>query len=177
MRNALVLALLAAPAAALAAPCSSWEGQLTGNGVGNVHLIMCREGDHVTGTFSYRSDEGWDRRALEGEWRNGRLHLHDTTWLDYHVDPSTFYCMAERYDLAPLGGEQLIGTFDSADCQDHGPLALTLRDAWGGDDPEPLASGGWPLNALAGVGAALALLALLLSRRARHAVTPPFPLP
>jgi hypothetical protein len=168
MMRALAFLLVAAPSIALASPrCSSWTGQLTGNGVGSVHLVMCADARQVTGSFTYSGDEGWDRRALEGAWDDqGKLHLHDTAWLDYHVDESTYYCQAERFDLEAIAPGQMVGTFESAACDDRGPLALTLETSWGGEeDPDPASP--WPLTLLGALGCALAaLVALRFARRA-----------
>ncbi len=109
--------------------CEVWRGDIHGNDPSaEITVRLCTRDGHVTGTFSWSSREsGWDRRALEGEWRDdgALLVARDTSMLEVHPLNGWTLCTADAYSLRRVSPDRLEGTYTSERCRDHGALAMT----------------------------------------------------
>lgn len=119
------------PAAPAAETCETWEGDIRGNDPSaRIVVELCTRGDRVRGTFLWSSSvSGWDRRALEGEWRDGAstLAARDTAMLDAHPLHGWTLCASDSYALRRVSADRLEGSYTSARCRDHGRLAINRR--------------------------------------------------
>lgn len=109
--------------------CETWRGDIHGNDPSAVIVVeLCTRGTHVRGSFFWSSAaSGWDRRALEGEWRDGgsTLEARDTAMLESHPQHGWTLCAADAYSLRRVSADRLEGTYASDRCRDHGRLGMT----------------------------------------------------
>ena len=119
------------PAAQEPDACETWLGDIQGNDPSaRIVLELCARGGRVTGTFFWSSSvSGWDRRAVEGEWRDGghTLAARDTAMLEAHPLHGWTLCTSDSYALRRVAADRLEGSYTSAQCRDHGRLSLTRR--------------------------------------------------
>ncbi len=111
--------------------CETWLGDIEGNDPSaRIVVELCARAGRVTGTFFWSSAvSGWDRRALEGEWRDGghTLAARDTAMLEAHPLHGWTLCASDSYTLRRTGADRLEGVYTSAACRDRGRLSLTRR--------------------------------------------------
>jgi len=111
--------------------CETWLGDIQGNDPSaRIVLELCARGGRVTGTFFWSSSvSGWDRRAVEGEWRDGghTLAARDTAMLEAHPLHGWTLCTSDSYALRRVAADRLEGSYTSEQCRDHGRLSLTRR--------------------------------------------------
>jgi len=119
------------PAAQEPDACETWLGDIQGNDPSaRIVLELCARGGRVTGTFFWSSSvSGWDRRAVEGEWRDGghTLAARDTAMLEAHPLHGWTLCTSDSYALRRVAADRLEGSYTSEQCRDHGRLSLTRR--------------------------------------------------
>ncbi len=108
--------------------CELWRGDIHGNDPSaEISVRLCARGTRVVGTFIWSSREsGYDRRAMEGEWRNdGALFVgRDSAMLESHPLNGWTLCTADAYSLRRVSADRLEGTYTSERCRDHGRLAM-----------------------------------------------------
>lgn len=109
--------------------CELWRGDIHGNDPSaEISVRLCTRGTRVVGAFSWSSHEsGSDRRAIEGEWRNGGALFvgRDTAMLESHPLNGWTLCTADAYSLRRVSPDRLEGTYTSERCRDHGQLSMT----------------------------------------------------
>lgn len=109
--------------------CELWRGDIHGNDPSaEISVRLCTRDGRVTGTFAWSSREsGSDRRAIEGEWRNGGALFvgRDAAMLEAHPLHGWTLCTADAYSLRRVSPDRLEGTYTSERCRDHGQLAMT----------------------------------------------------
>jgi hypothetical protein len=125
--------------------CDVYAGTSNGNDPTNiVELLVCTNGAAVTGKAQYSGKlSGWNRRAFSGAWsEDGRaLELHESAIIEQKPNAGWRFCTIDRYVLVKQADpKMLVGTYDSAACQDHARLSLTRTGSAvpaAHDEPEP----------------------------------------
>jgi hypothetical protein len=130
------------PPDALPARCETWLGDIEGNDPSaRIVVELCLRDGRVTGTFFWSSAiSGWDRRALEGEWRDGgyTLTARDTAMLEAHPLHGWTLCTSDSYVLRRVSADRLEGVYSSSECRDQGRLSLTRRALPASPAPAPV---------------------------------------
>ncbi len=109
--------------------CETWHGDIEGNDpTARIVVELCTRGGRVRGTFFWSSGvSGWDRRAMEGEWREDGavLAARDTAMLEAHPLHGWTLCTSDAYTLRRTSDDRLEGSYTSTRCHDRGRLAMT----------------------------------------------------
>ena len=111
--------------------CETWLGDIESNDPSaRIVVELCTRAGRVSGSFFWSSAvSGWDRRALEGEWRDGghTLAARDVAMLEAHPLHGWSLCASDSYTLRRVSSDRLEGSYTSAQCHDRGRLSLTRR--------------------------------------------------
>lgn len=109
--------------------CEIWEGTIVGNDPSAVaYFQLCGE-TGVGGVFLFTSlRSGWSRHRVSGIWNAPHTHidLRDLAMEESHPIAGWRLCPADFYHLTITRPGHIDGTFDSAECADHGQITLDL---------------------------------------------------
>lgn len=119
------------PSSAPPEACETWLGDIESNDPSaRIVVELCTRAGRVSGSFFWSSAvSGWDRRALEGEWRDGghTLAARDVAMLEAHPVHGWSLCTSDSYTLRRVSSDRLEGSYTSTECRDRGRLSLTRR--------------------------------------------------
>jgi hypothetical protein len=108
--------------------CEVWYGTFSGNDpTVLVEARLCNDSQGAVGGVVQWSSlrSGYNIREVSGmRDAAGRLMLHDTQFMVNRPMNGWQFCLIDSYVLAPQGGGEIIGSYESVACNDYASVDL-----------------------------------------------------